>query len=188
MLRRSADARAARLRRYWDKQAPRYDKQVAFFERWLLGDGRQWVSSQATGDVLEVAIGTGRNLPFSRVPQFVATWSWLGGAFRWSGTQGMRLEALRTRECSNTTGRGELDLPAVLWFVCGHVPAVHAARQHRRHRRALRRAGPQPAGGRQGQAGCADEPGPGRPAGHRRGLPAGGPPPPTPSGRRRPPR
>jgi ubiquinone/menaquinone biosynthesis C-methylase UbiE len=64
MPRRSADARAARLRRYWDKQAPRYDKQVAFLERWLLGDGRQWVCSQATGDVLEVAIGTGRNLPF----------------------------------------------------------------------------------------------------------------------------
>jgi SAM-dependent methyltransferase len=43
---------------------PKYDKQVASFERWLLGDGRQWVCSQATGDVLEVAIGTGRNLPF----------------------------------------------------------------------------------------------------------------------------
>ena len=64
MLRRSADARSERLRRYWDKQAPKYDKQVAFFERRLFGDGRQWVCSQATGDVLEVAIGTGRNLPF----------------------------------------------------------------------------------------------------------------------------
>ena len=64
MLRRSADARSERLRRYWDKQAPKYDKQVAFLERWLVGDGRHWVCSQATGDVLEVAIGTGRNLPF----------------------------------------------------------------------------------------------------------------------------
>src|SRR5512132_1832678 len=64
MLRRSADARSERLRRYWDKQAPKYDKQVAFFERRLFGDGRQWVCSQATGDVLEVAIGTGRTLPF----------------------------------------------------------------------------------------------------------------------------
>jgi ubiquinone/menaquinone biosynthesis C-methylase UbiE len=64
MLRRSADARSERLRRYWDKQALKYDKQVAFFERRLLGDGRHWVCSRATGDVLEVAIGTGRNLPF----------------------------------------------------------------------------------------------------------------------------
>ena len=64
MPRCSADARSERLRRYWDKHAPKYDKQVASFERWLLGDGRQWVCSQATGDVLEVAIGTGRNLPF----------------------------------------------------------------------------------------------------------------------------
>lgn len=64
MPKRSAEARSERLRRYWDKQAPRYDKQIAFFERVWFGDGRQWVSSQATGDVLEVAIGTGRNLSF----------------------------------------------------------------------------------------------------------------------------
>jgi SAM-dependent methyltransferase len=37
---------------------------MAFWERRLFGDGRQWVCAQATGDVLEVAIGTGRNLPF----------------------------------------------------------------------------------------------------------------------------
>src|SRR5215217_8370756 len=54
----------------------------------------------------------------ARVPQFVATWSWPGGAFRWSGTQGMRLEAPPTRKCSNTTGREALALPAVLWSVC----------------------------------------------------------------------
>jgi len=64
MPRPSADTRSERLRRYWDKHAPKYDKQVASFERWFLGDGRQWVCSQATGEVLEVAIGTGRNLPF----------------------------------------------------------------------------------------------------------------------------
>jgi ubiquinone/menaquinone biosynthesis C-methylase UbiE len=56
-------ARSERLRRYWDKHARSYDRQMAFFERVLFGDGRQWICSQATGDVLEVAIGTGRNLP-----------------------------------------------------------------------------------------------------------------------------
>jgi ubiquinone/menaquinone biosynthesis C-methylase UbiE len=54
----------ARARRVWDRHAPRYDRDMAFFERVLLGDGRAWVCSWADGDVLEVAIGTGRNLPF----------------------------------------------------------------------------------------------------------------------------
>lgn len=53
-----------RQRRLWNKQAPRYDRQIGFWERHLFGDARQWVCAQATGDVLEVAIGTGRNLPF----------------------------------------------------------------------------------------------------------------------------
>ncbi|MGD9894942.1 MAG: class I SAM-dependent methyltransferase [Dehalococcoidia bacterium] len=53
-----------RLRRIWDKEAPRYDRSMRFVERVLFGDGRAWVCRQAAGDVLEVAIGTGRNLPF----------------------------------------------------------------------------------------------------------------------------
>jgi ubiquinone/menaquinone biosynthesis C-methylase UbiE len=54
----------ARLRRYWDKHAPAYDRQMQFFDRHLFGDSRTWVCSQAAGDVLEVAIGTGLNLGF----------------------------------------------------------------------------------------------------------------------------
>jgi ubiquinone/menaquinone biosynthesis C-methylase UbiE len=34
-----------------------------FLERVLLEDGREWLCSRANGHVLEVAIGTGRNLP-----------------------------------------------------------------------------------------------------------------------------
>jgi ubiquinone/menaquinone biosynthesis C-methylase UbiE len=64
MSTQSSDKRARRLRRYWDKHARNYDKQMAFWERRLFGDGRQWVCAQASGEVLEVAIGTGRNLPF----------------------------------------------------------------------------------------------------------------------------
>jgi ubiquinone/menaquinone biosynthesis C-methylase UbiE len=54
----------AQQRRLWDKQAPSYDRQIAFFERIQFGGGREWVCSRATGSVLEVAIGTGRNLSF----------------------------------------------------------------------------------------------------------------------------
>jgi ubiquinone/menaquinone biosynthesis C-methylase UbiE len=46
-----------------DKEAPRYDRQIRFFERVLFGGGREWVCSQARGDVLELAAGTLRNLP-----------------------------------------------------------------------------------------------------------------------------
>jgi ubiquinone/menaquinone biosynthesis C-methylase UbiE len=64
MPRQVSDKRAQQLRRYWDKHARNYDKQTAFWERRLFGDGRQWACAQATGDTLEVAIGTGRNLPY----------------------------------------------------------------------------------------------------------------------------
>jgi ubiquinone/menaquinone biosynthesis C-methylase UbiE len=57
-------AETERVRRIQDKEAPRYDRQISFFERILFGDGRRWVCSQAEGDVLELAVGTARNLPF----------------------------------------------------------------------------------------------------------------------------
>lgn len=52
-----------RGRRYWDEQAPRYDRSMDRIERFAFGDGRSWVCRQARGRTLEVAIGTGRNLP-----------------------------------------------------------------------------------------------------------------------------
>lgn len=51
-----------RLRRYWDRHAGSYDRQMEFIERKLFGDSRQWVCRGAAGDVLEVGIGTGLNL------------------------------------------------------------------------------------------------------------------------------
>jgi len=42
--------------------APGYDRMIAVAERLLFGDGRQWACTQASGQVLEVAVGTGRNL------------------------------------------------------------------------------------------------------------------------------
>ena len=52
-----------RVRAVQDKSAPRYDRQMNFFDRVLFADGREWACSQAHGEVLEVAVGSGRNLP-----------------------------------------------------------------------------------------------------------------------------
>jgi len=53
-----------RRRRYWDRHAASYDRQMQFADRYFLGDSRAWVCSQAAGRTLEVAIGTGLNLAF----------------------------------------------------------------------------------------------------------------------------
>jgi ubiquinone/menaquinone biosynthesis C-methylase UbiE len=59
-----ADDATARSRRLWDRMAPRYDREMRRVEPLLFGrDARPWICSQARGDVLEVAIGTGLNLP-----------------------------------------------------------------------------------------------------------------------------
>jgi len=58
------ERRNARVKRSWAKQAPRYDKSIGFFERKVFGtEHREWACSKASDDVLEVAVGTGLNLP-----------------------------------------------------------------------------------------------------------------------------
>jgi hypothetical protein len=55
-----------RSHRLWDKMAPRYDRDMRRIEPLLFGrDARPWACAQAPGDVLEVAVGTGLNLPHS---------------------------------------------------------------------------------------------------------------------------
>jgi ubiquinone/menaquinone biosynthesis C-methylase UbiE len=76
----------ARTRWLYDRYAERYDRDTGWYERVMLGSARQLICSQARGQVLEVAIGTGRNLPF--YPADVAltgvdlSWLMLAGARR----------------------------------------------------------------------------------------------------------
>ena len=60
---RHGNDQTARIRRQYDEMAPKYDRIMAPFERWFLDGGRDWVGSRTRGDVLEIAVGTGRNLP-----------------------------------------------------------------------------------------------------------------------------
>ena len=52
-----------RVQRYFDAHAGGYDQQVGIAERRLLGRHREWATSRASGMVLELAVGTGLNLP-----------------------------------------------------------------------------------------------------------------------------
>jgi ubiquinone/menaquinone biosynthesis C-methylase UbiE len=63
-MRNSVPEETERLKRVWEREAPTYDRRMGFFERVLFADGREWVCSRASGEVLEVAVGTGRNFPF----------------------------------------------------------------------------------------------------------------------------
>lgn len=55
-----------RVRGIQDKEAPRYDRQMDLFDRVLFAGGREWACSRVEGRVLEIALGTGRNLPHHR--------------------------------------------------------------------------------------------------------------------------
>ncbi|GAA2374205.1 class I SAM-dependent methyltransferase [Dactylosporangium salmoneum] len=59
----STNDETAKVLRVWDKQAAAYDRQIALFERIQFGGGREWLGARARGRVLEVAVGTGLNLP-----------------------------------------------------------------------------------------------------------------------------
>jgi ubiquinone/menaquinone biosynthesis C-methylase UbiE len=54
------------VRDHYNRVADRYDRVIRIPERLLFADGRQWAASLAQGRVLEVAAGTGRNLPHYR--------------------------------------------------------------------------------------------------------------------------
>src|ERR671930_1314591 len=55
-----------RVLQLYEKEAHKYDREMNFFDRLLFAGGREWVCGQAQGEVLEIGVGTGRNLPHYR--------------------------------------------------------------------------------------------------------------------------
>ncbi|GAB3278629.1 class I SAM-dependent methyltransferase [Parasphingorhabdus pacifica] len=101
----SSTERAAKLRTFWDDAASSYDRQMRLFERFFAGDSRNWVCSQASGDVLEVAIGTGLNVP--AYPSDVRV-----TGIEWSGRM-LELARLRAAELSVPVDLLEADAQAL---------------------------------------------------------------------------
>jgi ubiquinone/menaquinone biosynthesis C-methylase UbiE len=62
--RRDLRRETARVRELYERDAGRYDTLIQIPERVLLRGGRELAALQATGRVLEIGIGTGRNLPY----------------------------------------------------------------------------------------------------------------------------
>jgi len=58
-----SDRQRDRWRRSWDRGAASYDPPMRLLDRVLFRDTREWLCRRATGDVLEIAVGTGLNLP-----------------------------------------------------------------------------------------------------------------------------
>lgn len=54
---------ADRSQRLYDAHAGEYDRGIAAVERFVFGEHRRWATGRASGDVLELAVGTGLNLP-----------------------------------------------------------------------------------------------------------------------------
>lgn len=57
-------AETERIRALYEKEAPKFDRGMGRWDRTLFAGTREWVCAQARGEVLEIAIGTARNLPF----------------------------------------------------------------------------------------------------------------------------
>ncbi|HEU4428571.1 MAG TPA: class I SAM-dependent methyltransferase [Myxococcota bacterium] len=54
-----------RVQRFYDASAGEYDGWITYYERWMkLADASRALLAHARGDVLEIAVGTGRNFAF----------------------------------------------------------------------------------------------------------------------------
>lgn len=58
------NSRSTRHARYWDRQAATFDDSIAAVDRRFLAASRRWVCERADGATLEIATGTGLNLPY----------------------------------------------------------------------------------------------------------------------------
>ncbi|NYH77430.1 ubiquinone/menaquinone biosynthesis C-methylase UbiE [Actinopolyspora biskrensis] len=100
----------AGVRRFFDKVADRYDRQIGMCERFLFPGGRRWAVGHARGRVVEIAVGTGLNLPL--YPEDVTVVGVeLSERMLWLARERVVTEALADRVELYQGDVQELDLP-----------------------------------------------------------------------------
>ena len=131
-----------RVRRLQDRAARSYDRQMDFFDRVLFTGGREWAWSQARGEVLEVAVGTGRNFAHhpagARVTGIELSPEMLGHARRRAAALGSEVE-LREGDAQALEFAAESFDTVVITLALCTIPDDHAA--VREARRVLRPGG-----------------------------------------------
>jgi ubiquinone/menaquinone biosynthesis C-methylase UbiE len=114
--------RQGRQLRYWDRSARTYDRQMAFAERRLFADTRAWLCGQATGETLEVAIGTGLNLPFYPAAVRLTGVEWSGlmlaGARRRAHDLGLNVDLLQGDAQALSFPDGRFDTVVCTFALC----------------------------------------------------------------------
>lgn len=103
---------------------------MARMERWLFKDGRPWICSRAHGDVLDVAVGTGRNLPFYpsgvRLTGVDLSYEMLNVARQRAESLGMRVELLEGDAHQLPFRDGSFDTVVCALSLC-NIPDEHRA-------------------------------------------------------------
>ncbi|MDQ0989098.1 class I SAM-dependent methyltransferase [Streptomyces sp. V3I7] len=127
------DRATARQVRVWNRMAPEYDRQIAFFERVQFGGGREWIGARATGRVLEVAVGTGRSLPHyapgTRITGIDLSPAMLGIARRRAADLGIDAELLEGDAQALPFENGSFDTVVCALALCSIPEPAEALRE-----------------------------------------------------------
>lgn len=75
----------------WDEGAGRYDELTARLESRFLAPSRRWIGDRASGDVLEVAVGTGTNLDYYPRAARITGLDWSAGMLALARTKARSL-------------------------------------------------------------------------------------------------